>query len=516
MISRVCPKGNLTVSDFGKDIKRFMSNLSRSFFMLLSLMIGLTWQFNAFAQELDYADESGKAAEIIKNSEQYQAFLKLQKKIAEENGDRVRKFEVYVDGINSKIYPAKGLVSQSGYYAFPRINVHNESIIGNLTSGNDLVLLNARGDIEYINLTPKYDYEIENIFEIISEKNSIKGLSFKKVLFDNKVLDLRGFNKLKYLRLNDTNYEEIIFPIDNAITSLELFFSPIRKLKGIEKLAELENINLRLVNLMSLDGIENSKRLLRLEIGKSMNSDFYISELPHLKAFKDLEFLSFNAKYLKNVEGIDDLHNLKRLSVGKDFNYTGLDFPDSLEILYLRGKNNTEMPNLSGNTKLKKLFLSGTSVKRIEGLDELVNLEELYFVKNEVGEISDLEKLKKLKKLNLSGNNIENIENIEELNSLEELDLSYNMIESTKGLSKNLNLKRVNLEKNKIKKVEDVNNLTNLIVLDLVFNPIEEFDYSSVNNLMNTKIRLSDTPVGDAMTKAEKKKYRKLNRMLFF
>ena len=287
-------------------------------------------------------------------------------------------------------------------------------------------------------------------------------------------------------------------------------------INSISNLGELNELELfKATNLLfdNLDELSNSKKLKNLVLIHQNNR---ISKLPNLNNFKDLEYLSFNSKYVKKILGIESLLKLKSLFVGLYFNFENIKFPNSIEIMHLSGVENFKMPNLKGNVNLKKLSISGTSIKKIEGLDDLVNLEELNFLRNKVEEISDLEKLKKLKKLNLSGNNIENIENIEELNSLEELDLSYNMIKSTKGMNKNLNLKRVDLEQNKIKKVEDVNNLTNMIVLNLVFNPIEEFDYSSVNNLTNTKIRLSDTPVGDSMTKAEKKKYRKLNRMLFF
>ena len=70
MNTRINLKSRLKILGAGKTIKKNMSNIRKLFFILLSLMLGLTWQFNAFAQELDYADNSGKAAEIIKNSEQ--------------------------------------------------------------------------------------------------------------------------------------------------------------------------------------------------------------------------------------------------------------------------------------------------------------------------------------------------------------------------------------------------------------------------------------------------------------
>ncbi|EAQ66660.1 hypothetical protein MED121_12070 [Marinomonas sp. MED121] len=72
------------------------------------------------------------------------------------------------------------------------------------------------------------------------------------------------------------------------------------------------------------------------------------------------------------------------------------------------------------------------------------------------------------------------------------------------------------LSYNEIEKVEDVNKLEGIELLSLFENPIEAFDYSEVEKLNQTKILLYDTPVGDAMTKAEKKKYRKLNRQLGF
>ena len=379
---------------------------------------------------------------------------------------------------------------------------------------NDFLLLDENGRIKFLVLNVKYKEEVKLVSEFFEYyDDELIGLSFKRNREFHVVLDFSEFKKLKFLSIKNMKVENIIFPYKSELISVELFLTDINSISNLGELNELELFKATNLLFDNLDELSNSKKLKNLVLIHQNNR---ISKLPNLNNFKDLEYLSFNSKYVKKILGIESLLKLKSLFVGLYFNFENIKFPNSIEIMHLSGVENFKMPNLKGNVNLKKLSISGTSIKKIEGLDDLVNLEELNFLRNKVEEISDLEKLKKLKKLNLSGNNIENIENIEELNSLEELDLSYNMIKSTKGMNKNLNLKRVDLEQNKIKKVEDVNNLTNMIVLNLVFNPIEEFDYSSVNNLTNTKIRLSDTPVGDAMTKAEKKKYRKLNKMLFF
>ncbi|EAQ66662.1 leucine-rich protein [Marinomonas sp. MED121] len=516
MITRINLIINLKILGTGKKIKKSIPNIRKFFFMLLSLILGLTWQFNVYAQELDYSDESGKAAEIIKNSKQYQNFLALQKNIAEENGDRVRKFEVFVNNVNVRIVPTDDSITEVTYNGYPRINLFRKNAYDYVFQRNDSIILNEKGSFEFINLKPIYDGEIKKLISFFKKIESLKGFSIEEDSYELKELDLHGFSNVKYLRLYKVSYESIKIPEKNSIKDFKVAFSKVKNIEGIGFLKHLENLNLIRVKVSDLNGLEYSKDLKRIDIGAPKEKGFHIENIPDLSNFSKLELLIFNSKYTKGVDGIENLHNLKRLHVGSEFNYEGIDFPDSLEYLHLAGLENNKMPNLFGNNKLKELGIARTSISKVEGFSDLKKLEKLNLVSNEIKEISDLDSLKSLKILSLSGNRIRSIENIEKLNLLEELDLSYNMIESTKGLSKNLNLKRVNLENNKIKKVEDVNNLTNLIVLDLVFNPIEEFDYSTVNNLTNTKIRLSDTPVGDAMTKAEKKKYRKLNKMLFF
>ena len=510
MISRISPKGNLIVPDFGKDIKRFKSNLSRSFFMLLSLMFGLTWQFNVYAQELDYSDKSGKATEIIKNSQQYQGFLALQKKIAEKHGKRVRKFEVYVDGVNSKLIKSKDDLTDVSYSAFPYLNFDKKNKLNKFEFLRDSIVLSEKGHVIYFSFTPKYKSEIKYVIENFE---NLIGVSINKDKTGLLNLDLSYLEYLSFFKVNDSSYEKIIFPIKNNLISLEALFTPVNEFKNLINLNLLENLVLRKVELINLNDLLNVKTLVRIDVSGSGKNMTGVLDLSH---YQNLIFLSFNSKYVKEVKGIETLNKLERLYVGESFNFKGVDFPNSLIQLQLAGKENTEFPNLKENVNLKILSITSTNIKRIDKIYNLINLEELNLFGNKIEKISGLNNLKKLRELNLPSNKINKIEGLSKLDSLLKINLEYNeiiIIEGFEGLSK---LKEILLGHNKIKSIEEINDLVGIELLSLYENPIETFDYSEVEMLNNTKILLYDTPVGDAMTKAEKKKYRKLNRQLSF
>ena len=222
MNTRINLKSRLKILGAGKTIKKNMSNIRKLFFILLSLMLGLTWQFNAFAQELDYADNSGKAAEIIKNSEQYQSFLALQKRIAEENGDRVRKFEVAVDGVNAEVINEDLRFVKNSPLKNPFIRTKDTRRTFELY--NDFLLLDENGRIKFLVLNVKYKEEVKLVSEFFEYyDDELIGLSFKRNREFHVVLDFSEFKKLKFLSIKNMKVENIIFPIKVNLSLLNFF-----------------------------------------------------------------------------------------------------------------------------------------------------------------------------------------------------------------------------------------------------------------------------------------------------
>ncbi|WP_036178417.1 leucine-rich repeat domain-containing protein [Marinomonas sp. MED121] len=498
---------NLAELSSGKGFKKSMSNIRKSFFMLLSLMLGLTWQFNAYAQELDYADKSGKAAEIIKKSKQYQDFLAFQEKIAQENGDRVRKFETFVDGYNTNLINTTDDLSDIVYGAFPNINIHRKTKIKNFEFLENYVVLNDSGNVTYLSVSPKYSFEIKYVIENF---NALKGLSIRNDNSGLAVLDLKKLKNVSYVKIHKSKYKKLILPSENEIVSLEILFTPINEISNLKSMTSLQNLVLDGVKIKSLNELTENSYLQRMDIISSSNS---IKEIPDLSGFINLVYLTFNSKNIEEIKNISSLKSLKRLSVGSSFNFQEIDFPDSLVHLQLAGMQNTRMPNLKGNINLKDLTISRTRIRSIERLEEL---EKLNLIKNEISEISGLNNLKNLKVLNLLGNGIMKIQGLSKLVGLEKINLQYNKIEKIEGFENLPNLESVLLGYNEIKEIDAINFMTWLDVLSLNNNPIDTFDYQSIVGLENTKLIIRDTPLSDVLTDEEKEKYYDTHRYLRF
>ena len=104
----------------------------------------------------------------------------------------------------------------------------------------------------------------------------------------------------------------------------------------------------------------------------------------------------------------------------------------------------------------------------LEGRVETLN----FYCKNIKTIPSDIKTLSEIKKLNLSGNSIKSIKEIAYLNKLEELDLSSNKILTINSLSKLDRLKKIDLRRNEIKEIDSLSHLYNLEELDLAYNKI--------------------------------------------
>jgi hypothetical protein len=168
---------------------------------------------------------------------------------------------------------------------------------------------------------------------------------------------------------------------------------------------------------------------------------------------------------------------------------------DTLEI-NLSSKNITQILNISGLKKLKKLSLMSNyieNMKDLKGLNELIYLEELNLGFNKITEIEGLDNLTKLQKLWLQNNNIKEIKGLEKLNNLEEILLNNNKIEEMKGLDGLTSLEYLWLDNNQITEMKGLNRLHNLKLLTVSSNKITKITgLDELNNLQQLWLYQND------------------------
>ncbi|MBP3921203.1 MAG: Ig-like domain-containing protein [Bacilli bacterium] len=326
----------------------------------------------------------------------------------------------------------------------------------------------------------------------------------------------------------------------------------VADIKGIEKLTNLENIDLDYYsdsldfsnnhNLKSLTiyskslkslNISNNTLLTNLKIQGAKLSELDLSNNINLEIF---ELAWWGASVPENyalVENIDlnNNVNLKELYLPyQNLTNINLDNFDKLEILDL-SHNNIENINLTNNTLLKSLNLNSNKITNIN-LSNNILLKDINIRYNKIASI-DLSKVQDIETLDLWGNKLEYIDlkrnndlkilrlgnnhltSLDVTNNtlLEELELGYlfdlgNDIESI-DLSNNVNLKELVIANNKLTNIDlsknvlleklilgnnqlkniDLNKNIKLNYLDLSSNKLSSIDLS--HNTALTYLNLS-------------------------
>jgi len=247
----------------------------------------------------------------------------------------------------------------------------------------------------------------------------------------------------KIIEKNDNEKSIVLSSKDlDAITTLELNNSKIKK----------------------IDGIEKFKSLTHLDI--SNNS---IADISLLSSLKNLTNLSAYGNAITDLSKIGDLNKLKYLNVSKN--------------KLVDSTNKSVTKSISKLTNLTQLDISHNYLKNIDGLSSLTKLTELNLYDNAIHDFTELGTLTNLISLNLGENNekgldngVKGLEALDNLTKLEEFDFSENKtVDITNHISKMTNLKRLSLQQNKIKfkNLESLGSLTNLEFLNLYYNEIE-------------------------------------------
>ena len=338
-----------------------------------------------------------------------------------------------------------------------------EITTGNITSGYILKL---------------YDDEVQiNSTEIYVINSNI----FKDINMYQCVID--GYNTSTGSTITtgtNLSAEELL-----KIKTIDCSQYSIEDFTGLEKLQNLETLNLECdKDLKSID-LSNMKILQKLEL-----------ESCHLETIdlsnnKELSYLDLSNNYLSEIDlslntKLDVLnlrHNyLTKLNIGNNKELTSLDITSNgintidlsqnvlLEYVTL-DNNNLESIDLSKNTKLTRLKIS--------------NVYSTY------GDKEDLEAENKLSSIELSNNKLLNYVQLDG-NQLTQIDLSNNKdifslsLENNKlieiDLSNNTAISHLNLRKNNLTSV-NLTTLKRLNELDIRENNISEFDISNSPNI---------------------------------
>jgi internalin A len=148
----------------------------------------------------------------------------------------------------------------------------------------------------------------------------------------------------------------------------------------------------------------------------------------------------------------------------------------TMQKLYLRGKQISNLEPLSSLTSLTNLDLAKNQIYNIEPLASLVNLITLDLGDNQINNLEPLTNLVNLTNLILNNNQIISLEPLSGLSNLQSLIISDNNISNIEPLSELTNLAVIWLQGNHISHLEPLAQLNKMRFLMLGGNPIKSLE----------------------------------------
>lgn len=258
------------------------------------------------------------------------------------------------------------------------------------------------------------------------------------------------------------------------VVSLDGNSRRIASLEGIERLSNLEWLNLGRNRIEDLGPLRGLTRLEFLDLG-----DNRICDLKPLCNLTGLTTLILDRNRINELGSLRNLVNLRRLNLAENriVDIAPLASMKNLTSLYLEGNDIRDIRPLAvaaGN--LFALNLGDNAIVDIAVLRGLNTIVALYLRNNQITDIAPLGDISsRVKLMDLSDNRIVDPSPLEGLTTLIQLDLGGNQIRDPGAIGRLGNLLYLGLEGNRIATVEPLENLKNLRALYLKGNSIEDF-----------------------------------------
>ncbi|CAL6004831.1 Conserved_hypothetical protein [Hexamita inflata] len=329
------------------------------------------------------------------------------------------------------------------------------------------------------------------------------------------------FNSCKHISFTE---------LPKKVKHLSITNSCLKRIEGLEKMTQLESIDLSGNNLITCEILSKLKlKAVNLTRNKIIDlkhvqqfiqfQNTFISEqeqptLPDIKKYLGQEGTEaqikqiFNEmqlnivsneeaihdsimvqKYRNNVKqgGILEISNDQTIKSPEFVQYIGISGENGITMLKVIGCNNLILEHCpqSAYSSLTKLTVNNCGLKNLNGIQIMIQLKELNLSLNLIIDISMLAPLVHLQVLDLGKNNIKQISVLSNFKQLNQLDLSENLIEDISSLKNLQQMQILDLSYNNIKCVSDLVNLIKITKLNLSRNNI--FNIEALSNMMLLK-----------------------------
>jgi Leucine-rich repeat (LRR) protein len=178
-------------------------------------------------------------------------------------------------------------------------------------------------------------------------------------------------------------------------------------------------------------------------VGRRNTKPINLAPLAGLKNLQVLWIYGLNDIDLPTLDGLTKLRELRITGAATVRDYSPLAALKNLRTLYLAGSNVTDLTPLAELKGLQQLKLASTNVSDLKPLAGLDNLETLDLHRTRVRDLAPLAGLKKLKELDLWGTPVRDLTPLSELTSLQKLELHHTQVSDVTPLAGLKNLQWV-------------------------------------------------------------------------
>ncbi|CAL6068567.1 Conserved_hypothetical protein [Hexamita inflata] len=374
-------------------------------------------------------------------------------------------------------------------------------------------------------LTPgSTNQNVNNLINVENEKRENSEYRFKMItlvspLVQNNKLNIQNESKINnllfsdYLRIDTlslNNCPNVCFDqVPVKIKHLSVVCCGLNNLSGVDKMSQLESIDLSGNNLVKCEILKDMKQLKAINL---MNNK--IIDLKHIREFIQYQnvLVSKQAKpriadykqYLgqeatdaqvqemvaemeenavSNEQIIYDTEMQQKykdkvkngvLEINQDQNLYSTEFT---ELIGYENQNKVSelriiscyniMLDRCPKSSVKSLTINKCNLKDINGIQVMTQLTQLNLSLNQISDISLLAPLTNLTALDLGQNNIECASVLSNFKQLVSLDLSENLITDLSSLCNLLKLQILDVSYNNLKSLNDLSSLSNILHLNI-------------------------------------------------
>ncbi|CAL5990413.1 Conserved_hypothetical protein [Hexamita inflata] len=316
------------------------------------------------------------------------------------------------------------------------------------------------------------DSDISNYLRSINNTQSVQ--EFKNATQSNKQqTDALVNETLQYDAKMKSKYQ-------SSVSSNKLSISSDADLKSLRFVDELNVTELNISSCKNVTFSRTPTKVVKLQV-----TSCELKNANGIEKMKQLQFLNLQSNQITSVQGVGELRNLKELYLNSNQIQNVQELKGLINLTYLQLSSNqlTSVQELKGLTNLTYLHLGSNQLTSVQGVGELRNLNTLYLYSNQIIDIQDLRTLVNLKELQLQSNKIVEINSLRDLKNLNQLLLHQNLISNIQALSTLVNLTRLDLDNNQIADINALRDLRNLKTLYINANQIR--DFSPVDNHPN-------------------------------